>query len=168
MAQRRPRNYGRDFHQVGLDMTMARRHRIALAFAVCLSYAGLAASQPADLKQGGWNVSMTMALPGQPPRASQLKTCVTKEDIDSLRLFNPDENCKVTQLQRSAQRVSGKQTCRRPDGGTSEGEMDVRFDGPGAYTMTIVSRQSVKGTPGEMRIEAKGRWAQVSCKGYDD
>jgi hypothetical protein len=141
---------------------------VAVAAATAVALAGAAWSQPSDLRLGGWNTTLSMTLPGKAPSSSQLKTCVTKEDVESLRLFNPDENCKVMQVQRSPQRVSGKQVCRRPDGGTSEGEIDVRFDGPAAFTMTAVSRQSGKGVPAEVRMEMKARWAQASCKGFDD
>jgi hypothetical protein len=127
-----------------------------------------ARAQPADLRLGGWNVTMTMTVVGQPPHTSQLKTCVTKEDVDSLRMFNPEEGCKLSQTQRSAQRVSAKQTCKRGDGGTSEGDFDVRFDGAAAYTMTAMMRHSGKGAPPDGRLEMKGRWAQASCKGFDD
>lgn len=149
---------------------MARRHpRSLLVAAGCIVLAMPVASQPADLRMGGWNVTMAMAMPGQAPRTSELKTCVTREDVDSLRMFNPEESCKLSQVQRSAQRLSAHQTCKRPDGGTSESDFEVRFDGPAAYAMSSTMRPGTgKGAGSTIKLEMTGRWAQASCKGFDD
>lgn len=124
------------------------------------------AAQTPNLRPGGYEVTMSVAVGGAASRTSKLKVCVTREDLASMKAFEKDEDCKYQFATRSATRVTGSTVCNM--GGTqSKGEFEIQFPTPESYVMTGGNR--VAGKPGsDSRIELKGRWASASCDGYDD
>lgn len=137
------------------------------AAALLLLLLPLAASaQTPNLRTGGYDVAMSVSVGGAPPRLTRYKTCVTKEDLASLKAFAKDEDCKYQFGTRSATRISGSTVCNI--GGTQgKGEFDIQFPTPESYVMTSSNR--VGGQPAsDSRFELKGRWASPNCVGYDD
>jgi len=140
----------------------------SLAFtAALMACVGQPAAQgvPINLRTGGWDTLMTTTVNGK-TQVSKLKTCVTKEDLESLRTFEKDEDCKYTWTSRTASRITGTTRCT-VEGKTREGEIDVQIAGTESYQMTGGMKISGK-VDGAVRFEMKSRWASASCKGYDD
>ncbi|RZU02505.1 DUF3617 domain-containing protein [Rivibacter subsaxonicus] len=138
---------------------------IAMA-ALLLSLAPTALAQAPNLRPGGWEQTLTISAGGGAQRVTKLKSCITKEDLASMRTFEKDENCKNQYTTRSAARIAGSQVCVH-GGQQRKGEFDIQFQSPESYLMTAGSR--VVGEPAsEMRMEMKARWASPNCTGYDD
>jgi hypothetical protein len=135
--------------------------------AVSMACVGQPSAQgvPINLRMGGWDTVMTTTVNGK-TQVSKFKTCVTKEDLESLRTFEKDEDCKYRWSSRTASRITGTTRCT-VDGKTREGEIDVQIAGPESYQMTGGMKISDK-ADGAVRFEMKARWANASCKGYDD
>jgi hypothetical protein len=140
--------------------------RVALPLA-CVWLSPWASAQALNLRPGGWDISMSLAMGGAAPEVSALKSCVTKEELESDNALQKDESCTRKLTARSPTRYAGTVSCK-----------DKAFQSQGTFEIVASSRESfvmtnsVKGTGPkghiDMRMEMKGRWASASCQGYDD
>jgi hypothetical protein len=127
---------------------------IAAAFIAASSSA-----QSLNVRLGGWDMTMTADIKGA-PRVSKFKTCVTKEDIDSSRAFQKDEDCTNKLTTRTATRWVGTTVCTGDHPSTSTFEIEAR----NPETIAVKTTKA----PGNVVVEFAGRWASASCKGYEE
>ena len=135
-----------------------------LAFVAASPWAG---AQSLNVRPGGWDMTMSVSMGGAGPRVTPLKTCVTKEELETDQAFQKDESCVQKLSERTAVRYAGTASCKS-SAGQSQGTFEIVAKTPETVQMTTVSKG--KGPQGnfDMRMEIKGRWASASCKGYDD
>jgi hypothetical protein len=187
MAARRP--FG---PQANAGVVAMKVH--ALLAILCATLPLAVQAVPLAVRTGGWEMTVTTSVGGAAqlppsltpeqkarleeafkkraaaPRTNQFKSCVTKEDLDSERAFQKDEDCRYTISTRSATRWAGTAVCRHDDT-SSQADFDIQAKGAESIVMTMNSRVAQKGNakgPSEIRMEMTGRWASPSCKGYDD
>jgi hypothetical protein len=130
---------------------------------VLVGAAAGASAQALNVRTGGWDLTVKMSFGGQ-LREHRFKTCVTKEDLDSARAFQKDDDdCTHKLTTRSATRWAGSVTC----GGEhpSKGTFDITAISPESITMKS-TREAAK--QGSGSIEMTGRFASASCMGYED
>jgi hypothetical protein len=141
-------------------------HRIAIALTLA-ALSSWASAQALNLRAGGWNMTMSMAMGGGAPRVTPLKTCITKEELDSDQALQKDESCVRKLTVRTPTRLAGTMSCKN-EAGQVQGTFEIVAVAPDSVHLTTVSKG--KGPQGniDMRLEMKGRWASASCKGYDD
>jgi hypothetical protein len=126
------------------------------------------AAQPLNIRPGGWDLTLSVAVNGGAPKASPIKSCVTKEDLERDQAFQKDEDCSYKISARSPTRFAGAVSCKNDDMQT-RGEFEVVAASPETIVMkTAAKGSSAKGGAVQTRMELKGRWASASCKGYDD
>jgi Protein of unknown function (DUF3617) len=127
-----------------------------------IAAAVIAASSPAqslNVRLGGWDMTMTAEIKGA-PRVNKFKTCLTKEDIDSNRAFQKDDDCTNKLTTRTATRWVGTTVCKGDQPSTGTFEIEAR-------NPETIAMKATK-TPGNVVVEMSGRWASASCKGYED
>ena len=98
------------------------------------------------------------------PRTHQSKTCLTQADLAQMvKGSGDDDQCKYSQVKRSAERYEAEMTC---DGGRSG---HVLFEAPASDRVVgkIVMRVPTSKGQGTVTIDIDGRWASASCKGHD-
>lgn len=97
-----------------------------------LSFAELAIG--AGMKPGLWEISTTMEMPGMPfqPPPTVIKHCYTSEEVKNNEKMVPEQdNCKITELNSSAGKISWNIVCSGEQQGSGSGEMI--FKGDSAY-----------------------------------
>ena len=113
------------------------RIRIATVLGVtCLVAASWAVSAQGPRRDGRWEVTMEMEMPGMPMKMPPMKTiqCVTKEQADdpnqSVPKGQPDKNgdCKVSDYKVAGNKVTWTTTCTGKNASTSTGEMTYAGD----------------------------------------
>ena len=140
--------------------------RLALPLALVILSPG-AQAQTLNLRPGGWDLTMSVAMGGAAARVSQLKSCVTKEELEKDQAFQKDEGCVQKLSERTPTRYAGTMSCKST-AGQSQGTFEIVARTPETVLMTTSVKG--KGPQGnfDIRTEIKGRWASASCKGYDD
>jgi hypothetical protein len=141
------------------------RHALLAVLVAASPWAG---AQPLNIRPGGWDITMSVAINGGAPKVSPIKSCVTKEDLERDQAFQKDEDCSYKISARSPTRFAGAVTCKN-DSMQTRGEFEVVAASPETIVMkTSTKGSSAKGGSVDARMEMKGRWASASCKGYDD
>lgn len=136
--------------------------RISVAAALIASLAaGTAWAQTANLEPGEWRMQNRMSFegaPGMPEQNTESTECVTREQIDrglEGMLEDPEGNCEVTNLERSASSMSYTMSCAVGGGEemTMDGEMEFMGDRmQGSYSGAM----SAGGQEMRMRMEITG------------
>lgn len=112
---------------------MRRTISVALLF-LLLSLPLLAAGQ-GPMKEGLWEITTTMDMPGMPVKMppTTITHCYTKEELKDSQKVVPkqQENCKITDLKQSGSRTTWKTVCtgKKP----SKGEGEIVFKGGTSY-----------------------------------
>lgn len=126
-----------------------------------------AGAQALNVRAGGWDMTMSLAINGGTPKVNPFKSCVTKEDLARDQAFQKDEDCSYKISARTPTRMAGTVTCKN-DQGQTRGDFEIVAASPETIVMKTTSKGSgTKGGAVETRMEFKGRWASASCKGYD-
>lgn len=143
---------------------MSNQYLSRLAVAVCLDVvAGAATAQALAVKPGGWNLHIVpTGVPGARP--FDAKSCITKEELQSLRAFQKDDDCKYTVKSSTAARWAGSAVCD----GKERGEFELVAKADDQIAMTISFTDGAGGKGALRRVETTGRWASASCKGFND
>jgi len=142
-------------------MSTSTRIRVAAAAALMVA-AGATQAQALAVKPGGWNLHVVpTGTPGARPFDS--KSCVTTEELQSLRAFQKDDDCKDTIKSSTSSRWAGSAVCD----GKMRGEFEIVAKGDDQIAMTL-SMEGAGGKSALRRMEMTGRWAGASCKGFDD
>lgn len=97
-----------------------------------LAFAATAAQAASEMKDGLWEISTTMEMPGLPfqPPPTTMTHCYGKEDVKDLKQFVPsqDADCKVTDLKTSGNKVSYRVNCTGKNAFKGEGEVTLKGD----------------------------------------
>lgn len=105
-----------------------------------------------EMKPGLWEISTTMEMPGMPfqPPAQTMRHCYTAQEVKEEPVPR-DNNCKITDLKTTGNKVSWKLECKGEMSGKGEGEMtylgDSAYEGKSrmqAQGMTMVSKYKGK------------------------
>jgi hypothetical protein len=136
--------------------------------AMLVATSSWAGAQALNVRLGGWDMTMSLAMNGGAPKVSPYKTCLTKEDLEGAGAFQKDESCTYKISARTPTRMAGTSSCKN-DQGQTRGDFEIVAASPETIVMKTASKGSIaKGGAVDMRMEVKGRWASASCKGYDD
>jgi hypothetical protein len=106
---------------------------------VCLAATVAAAESP--MREGKWEVTTQMEMPGAPVALPAMKQtrCITTEQLEDPNASlpgspDPGNDCKVSDYQVAGQTVTWKLACTKPNKVTGDGELTVDGD---AYTGTM-------------------------------
>lgn len=89
------------------------------------------------------------------------KTCIKKEDIEQMRLPNPDKNCQQTLTQVSDDTYKMTMQCKGTPPMQGEGTFVV--DSRKAMHGTITMDVAMQGKPEQVTIQQNGRWIAADC-----
>src|SRR5512133_1261311 len=100
-----------------------------------LTFAATTAQAAAEMKDGLWEISTTIEMPGLPfqPPPTTMTHCYGKEDVRDLKQLVPsqDADCKVTDLKTTGNKVSYTVNCTGQN--TVKGEGEITLKGDSAY-----------------------------------
>jgi hypothetical protein len=107
------------------------RNVTTLAIFICTAALSSFVSAQGPVRDGRWEVSMEMDMPGMPMKMPAIKTtqCVTKEQADdpnqSLPKGSPDKNsdCKVTDHKMVGNKVTWTMECKGESAMKGQGEI---------------------------------------------
>lgn len=115
-----------------------------------------APARAADTEPGvWWEHTIEMRMQGMSMPATTQKICVSKKGMEEPPGASKDDRCKVTDLKRSAQKMSWKMECSEPPM-TGEGEITQGKDSY-AGSMAMHSAQ------GDMTMKMKGKLVGGDC-----
>jgi Protein of unknown function (DUF3617) len=137
---------------------------LVLALGVVSPWAG---AQALNVRPGGWDMTISVAMGGGAAKVTPLKTCVTKEELEGDHAFQKDESCTHKINARTATRVVGTMSCKT-SAGQGQGTIEIVAKTPDTVLMTTTMKGSGPQGSIDVRTEVKGRWASASCKGYND
>jgi hypothetical protein len=110
-----------------------------------------------EMRDGLWELTTNMDIPGMKMPPQMMKHCYTKEDVkDQKKMVNSNKDCTVTELNASGNKVIWKMKCSGNNPGTFSGE--TMFSGD-SYDSTM-KMQSQEMT---MNMKVKGKRVGV-CK----
>jgi hypothetical protein len=122
-----------------------------------LSFAATSAHAASSMKEGMWDISTAVEMPGLPfqPPPMTISHCYTKEELQDQNKMvpEPEKECKVTNLKTSNSKVTWQIVCTGKNAAKGEGE--IIFKGDSAYEgtmkmetegMTMTSRYKAKRT----------------------
>jgi len=141
------------FRELHLEESM--RNAAAYVVAALVSAPVLAHGAAPNLREGEWEITMKMEMPGMPMAmpAQVMQRCVTKKD-----LANPvpgpqagDGRCKMTDHRMQGNTATWKLACE--DGTTGSGTANY---GDTSYTSTITTQQG--GQSPAMTMHQSGRY----------
>jgi hypothetical protein len=111
--------------------------KVLAVFAAALVAATVAHAGEGPIKEGLWEVTTKMDMPGMPSMASGMtvKHCYTKKDVEQAAAMIPkNNNCKVTNFKQSGNKASWAMQCTGPSAMNGTGEMSY---GPDSYQGTV-------------------------------
>ena len=106
-----------------------------------------------NMRDGYWEMTTTMEMPGMPMQIppTQMKHCFTKEDVkDQKKTIAGNENCTVTDLKETGNKVTWKMKCSGEGAGESSGE--TVFNGDSFQTNM---KMQAEGQDMVMNVKAK-------------
>lgn len=104
-----------------------------------------------EMRDGLWELTTTMNMPGMKMPPQKVKHCYTKEDVkDQKKMVNTNKDCTVTELNTIGNRVSWKMKCSGKSPGTFSGETTFSAD---SYD-SIMNMQS-QGMSMNMKVKGK-------------
>jgi hypothetical protein len=125
------------------------------ALLMVLSFAATAAQAASGMKEGQWEITTVMEMPGLPfqPPPITISHCYTKEDIQKQEKVvpEPQKNCKITNLNTAGSKVKWEIVCTGKN--ASKGEGEITFNGDSAYEGT--TKMETKGSTITSRYSAK-------------
>ncbi len=121
-----------------------------------LMMAALPPEQRAMMEQAMASRGMQVDLGNQ-----SFKSCLTKADIEQMKLPNVDKNCEQSLTQASANTYNMTMKCTGNPPMQGQGTFVV--DSRKAMHGTITMDTTMQGQPEQMTIEQKGRWLSAGC-----
>jgi len=123
---------------------------VAMLFALVLPVSSFATE---TMRAGYWEMTTTMEMPGMPMQMPPTKTkqCYSKEDVkDQKKVITTDENCTVTELKQSGNKVTWKMKCTGENAGIFSGVTVYTGD---SYDSTM--KMQTQGQTMNMKVKAK-------------
>lgn len=103
-----------------------KRITTILAAAALVVVSGSAVLAATEMREGKWEISSTIDMPGMPFKVppTVVTHCYTKEDVKDRKnaVTNKNEECKVTDMKVSGNKVTWKMKCTGKSKGTFSGE----------------------------------------------
>ena len=129
---------------------MSRQIWGALLIGLLLSFASTVFAAE-TMKPGLWEITASIEMPGIPfqPPAQTMQHCYTDEDVKG-EPVPANENCQITNLKTSGNKVTWQLECKGDMAGKGQGE--IVFQGDSAYE-------------GKATIEAQGMTMNTKYKG---
>jgi hypothetical protein len=114
-------------------------------------------SSAAEMRDGLWEITTTMDMPGMKMPPQKTKHCYTKEDVkDQKKMVNTNKDCTITELNTVGNKVSWKMKCTGKNPGTFSGETTFTGD-------TYVSFMKMQAQGMAMNMKVNGKRVGV-CK----
>jgi hypothetical protein len=117
------------------------KHRLSSIVLLTLVLSWTALAQQSPMREGSWEVTMKMSMPGMAMEMPPMKTtqCITAAMIKDPQASVPKgptgSDCKVSDYKFTANTATYTMTCTKPTPMTAVGEM--KYSGTDAYTGTI-------------------------------
>ena len=89
-----------------------------------------------------------------------VKICMTKDMIEQAAMAKPSEHCTHSLSPRIGNTQRFTYSCTQPP---SQGQGEVTYLSPEAYTTKLTSTSSVGGKPSTMDMQSSGRWLGSDC-----
>ncbi|HPX61441.1 MAG TPA: DUF3617 family protein [Deltaproteobacteria bacterium] len=103
-----------------------------------LAFGAVAAQAVEEMREGKWEISSTVDMPGMPFKMppTVMTHCYTKEDVKDRKkvVANQNNDCKVTEMKTSGNKVTWKMKCTGQSKGTMSG---VTIFGKDYYNSTM-------------------------------
>jgi hypothetical protein len=110
-----------------------------------------------EMRDGLWEITTTMDMPGMKMPPQTLKHCYTKEDVkDQKKMVNSNKDCTITELNTIGNKVSWKMKCTGENPGSFSGE--TTFAGESYDSLMKMKSQGMS-----MNMKVKGKRIGV-CK----
>lgn len=94
------------------------------------------------------------------PGTMSVRICMTKEMVERNEIAPQDGDCKSTYSQRSGNTMKVSFVCTRPP---SNGEGQVTFMGPEAYSTQMTVTSNARGKPEKISMDGQGKWLSAEC-----
>lgn len=132
---------------------MNTRILVIAILSFCFLVASTVMAGGPDMKEGLWQVTVTMEMPGMPMQMppQTFTHCLTKEDYIPYK-EEPDKECKVIKFDTKGNTVTWTIRCKDEEG-TSTGTGRVTYRGD-----TFEGLIKFKDPEGEMNMSMKGKW----------
>jgi hypothetical protein len=89
-----------------------------------------------------------------------IKICMTQEMVDRNEVSSQQDGCTHTNSPRAGNTMKFSFVCTKPQ---SNGEGQVTFTSPEAYSVKVSTTSSMRGKPERMDIQSSGRWLGKEC-----
>jgi hypothetical protein len=130
---------------------------LLMTLLVVLTVAASPAVAQNSMREGQWEVTMQMEMPGMPMQMPPMKNmqCVTKEQLkdpgNALPKGPDSKDCKVSDYKNEGNKVTWKMACTGSQKMTGSGELVFNGDSyDGAITMTMDPQ-------GQMKMKLSGK-----------
>jgi hypothetical protein len=129
----------------------------AVLFAASVAALFTSAAAAAPMRPGLWELAMTAVVDGEPQTVPAGRQCVSQKDIDDGQktLPRPDGACRLSNVQRTADRATYDLECRK-DTVVTRGRAEITFAAErydGKVDMLITGKSEV-GFPMTMTLKA--------------
>ena len=94
------------------------------------------------------------------PGTMSAKVCMTREMVERNDVMAQEGDCQNTSSPRMGNTMKFSFVCTKPP---SNGEGQVTFVSPEAYTMKMTINSTVKGKPETMKMDASGKFLSSEC-----
>lgn len=122
-----------------------------MAVVLMLMFLPLTCAAAVEMRDGMWELTTTMDVPGMKMPPQKMKHCYTKEDVkDQKKMVNTNKDCTVTELNTIGNKVSWKMKCTGKNPGSFSGESTFAGD---SY-VSIMKMQS-QGMAMDMNVKGK-------------
>jgi hypothetical protein len=102
-----------------------------------------------------------MSMGAGPGGGISMKVCMTREMIERDAIPPPQQgDCKSSASPRVGNTQKISFSCTQPP---SSGEGQITYTSNEAYTMKMVTTNTVKGKPEKMTLEGSGKWLSADC-----
>lgn len=114
-----------------------------LTVSLTLSLIATTAMGAAQMKDGLWEISTTMDMPGMPfqPPPVTIQHCYTKADVQDQQAVVPkqDNNCKITKMKATGNKVAWQMVCTGENPAKGDGEIVFKDDTAYAGVMKLTT-----------------------------
>ncbi|MDT8409657.1 MAG: DUF3617 family protein [Wenzhouxiangellaceae bacterium] len=138
---------------------MKLQHLLAGVAGLAVGFSAMA-EQP-NIEPGMWETTSNLSIESEqfpiPPRSDTSSSCVTAEEIAEGQAFLDDnEECDFTRKDIRADGMDYSMTCETPDGGRTQMDASMKFNGDSMSGLITGDIESPMGVM-KMKIELNGR-----------
>lgn len=119
------------------------------------------AAMPADQRRMMEQMMAKQGISMGPNGATTVRYCMSPEEAAQAQIPSHDKDCKYTLVNRSGNRLNMTFVCS--DEGKTQGEGEVVFNSPKAYSGKFKMQTTVDGRPERITMDQSGRWLAADC-----